>query len=482
MPIPVHIVGGFLGVGKTTALTALVASRAGTERVAVVVNDFGEAAIDAARMEGVAGSTVQNIPGGCICCTAPEGLVRVVNELLDVQKPDRIYIEPSGLGRPRDVVDMLARGGIASRVDMRPVVVIVDPARLDLSDPLMFEQWEGGDVLVVNRMDVSSPEQIEKVRAAVAEKWPAFIAVVETTQGVLPGDFQDWRREGATGYGLRATGEEGGPRRPEGHEEGGGSGRDDGGLGSVDGGSAHGHDHGDGDDAHDHDHGGRVHLDAISSTANFAARSGIFPPTAMFTWDGVRRAVENPAVQRFKGMFRADVGWIRVDVAGGKVDIRGTPWRRDSRFDVIVRSEDSGALDTVVNAIVAAEVVAGPSAPCVMLVDAEGNGLELRREAFAKLGAIEVASRMPGRAGTAVMLTDVLALLSPGPEARVVLGAADGMVADPVRVDALGDALLVYALDGGDLPAGDGGPFRVLVPKGVSACASVKGLCRVRVM
>ena len=137
MKIPVHIFGGFLGVGKTTALSALVAARAGLERAAIVVNDFGDAGIDAARIDGEPSGLVQNIAGGCICCTAPEGLARVVTELLEVQKPDRIYIEPSGLGRPRDVVDMLARGGIAQRVELRPVVVVVDPERLDLADPLM---------------------------------------------------------------------------------------------------------------------------------------------------------------------------------------------------------------------------------------------------------------------------------------------------------------------------------------------------------
>ena len=63
-----------------------------------------------------------------------------------------------------------------------------------------------------------------------------------------------------------------------------------------------------------------------------------------------------------------------------------------------------------------------------------------------------------------------------------VLCAGDGMVASPVSVGALGDALLVYALEGEALPEKQGGPFRVLVPPGVSQCASVKGLTRIRVL
>lgn len=440
MKIPVHIVSGFLGVGKTTALTALVAARAGTERAAIVVNDFGEAGIDAARIDTDASGMVQNIAGGCICCTAPEGLARVVSELLDVQKPDRIYIEPSGLGRPRDVVDMLARGGIASRVDLRPVVVIVDPLRLDLTDPLMLEQWEGGDVLVVNRVDLASAESLAAVRAHVIEKWPPFQAVLETTHGALPAALPDWTRSSAPAVG------------PD-------------------------HDH-----AADHDHDHLHDHSPSDSTAAFLARSAILPADLTFSWDALRRAVDQPAVVRFKGMFRSDIGWIRVDVAGGRVDVRGTPWRRDSRFDLVVRAEDA-ALAAIVEAAIAAAAVQHHAAEAtVALVDTEGNAMELDRASFARLGALSVEQRVPGRVGTAALLSSVLDLLSVPPEARVVLCAADGMIAEPVTRADLADALLVYALEGEALPDKHGGPFRVLVPAGPSRCANVKALNRIRVL
>lgn len=437
MKIPVHIVSGFLGVGKTTALTALVAARAGTERAAIVVNDFGDAGIDAARIDADATGMVQNIAGGCICCTAPEGLARVVSELLDVQKPDRIYIEPSGLGRPRDVVDMLARGGIASRVDLRPVVVIVDPTRLDLTDPLMLEQWEGGDVLVVNRVDLASAESLAAVRAHVIEKWPPFQAVLETTHGVLPATLPDWTRASAP----PAVGPE------------------------------HDHDH---DPGHDHS--------PSDSTAAFLARSAVLPSDLTFSWDALRRAIDRTGVVRFKGMFRSDIGWVRVDLAGGRVDVRGTPWRRDSRYDLVVRAEDAGLAVVVEDAITAAAVEHPAAEATVALVDTEGNAMELNRAAFARLGALPVADRVPGRVGTAALLSSVLDLLSVPPEARVVLCAADGMIAEPVPRAELADALLVYALEGEALPEKQGGPFRVLVPAGASRCANVKALNRIRVL
>lgn len=438
MRIPVHIVSGFLGVGKTTTLTALVAGRAGNERAAIVVNDFGEAGIDAARLSsesvGAGAERVMNIAGGCVCCTAPEGLVRVVSELLDVTRPDRIYIEPSGLGRPRDVVDMLVRGGLASRVDLRPVIVIVDPEKFDAADPLMHEQWEGGDVLVVNRIDRASASALSRIRAAVGEKWPPFLRVIETTHGVLPAEVPDWSRA------------------EQAHEQ------------------AHAADHG-------HEHGPASEAD---STANFQSASRIVDPTAVFDWRALNLVLQDPEIIRFKGMFHSDIGWIRVDRAGAVVEQRGTPWRRDSRFDLIV------ALGTEVEGILARLNAAKfpPDAveiDGVELVDAAANRMELSRSGLVRLGALDVAARVPGRQGTAVLLKDVVGLLSAPPEARVVLSAADGMITDAIRVDALGEALLVYALDGQPLPKGQGGPFRVLVPAGGS-CANVKALTRIRIL
>jgi hypothetical protein len=264
--------------------------------------------------------------------------------------------------------------------------------------------------------------------------------VIETTHGVLPATLPDWTRTSTPGVG-------------------------------------HDHDH-----RHDHDHApGHDHAPS-DSTAAFLARSAVLPADLTFSWDAIRRAVDLPGVVRFKGMFRSDIGWIRVDLAGGRFDVRGTPWRRDSRYDLIVRAEDAGLAVIVEDAITAAAVEHPATEATVALVDTEGNAMELNRASFARLGALPVEDRVPGRVGTAALLSSVLDLLSVPPEARVVLCASDGMIAEPVSRAELADALLVYALDGGPLPEKQGGPFRVLVPAGASRCANVKGLNRIRVL
>ena len=105
MATPVHLITGPLGAGKTTTLQNLLRFCAG-ERVAVIVNDFGEAAIDADSIEAT-DRTVQisAIHGVCVCCTAPQNFTPTLGGLLEHEPPDRIFIEPTGLARPADLID-----------------------------------------------------------------------------------------------------------------------------------------------------------------------------------------------------------------------------------------------------------------------------------------------------------------------------------------------------------------------------------------
>jgi G3E family GTPase len=128
MSFPVHIVAGFLGAGKTSALRAQLDARRG-ERVAIIVNDFGEASLDEATLESESPFRITSIPGGCVCCTAPEGFVEALGAVL-ATAPDRILIEPTGLARPQDLVDTIRRCRHAAEVALGPLVVLVDPAQL----------------------------------------------------------------------------------------------------------------------------------------------------------------------------------------------------------------------------------------------------------------------------------------------------------------------------------------------------------------
>jgi G3E family GTPase len=422
---PVHVVSGFLGAGKTTAITALLRRFPNS---AVDVNDFGDARVDATLLDGAA--TITDIAGGCVCCTAPEGLARTVTALLEEVRPARVFIEPSGLARPQDVLDMLSRGGFAGRVELRPTLVLVDPMRLDGAPDVFEEQLEAADVLVANRCDLATPEALADFRARAAALWPGPSRVIETSFGVLPDEALTWRE----GEGPKA--------RPH---------------------------------HHDHDHEG------------FAARSWVWPAGERFAWDALRRLLaETQGLARFKGVFCGDLGWFRLDWAGGRVHVAPTAWRRDSRADLIV--SDPAALDAFEAGLAACRLseAATPSGPIVEVVDADGHALALGREALVALpGQVDdVSALVPGREGSGVWLRELFALVPTPPDARFVLAAGDGLTSAPAPVSAVGDAVLVHSLGDGPLPEKQGGPFRVLVPPGDgrSACANVKGLVKVRVI
>lgn len=424
MATPVHIVAGFLGAGKTTTVRAWMAARQGRERAAVIVNDFGEAGVDAALLgEDVA---VTNIPGGCVCCTAPAGLARAVATILDEVRPDRLFIEPSGLARPQDVVDMLTRGGLKERVALGPTIVVADPGAPGPAE-LLAAQLESADVLVLNRLDRCDPAALEAFRARVAGLWPGPARVIETTFGALPDDALGWP-DGA-GPTVRFTRVTEGP-----------------------------------------------------STTGFRVRSWVFPSETRFGWDRLRPVLQSPGIARFKGLFSGDVGWFRVDVAGGALQFAATGWRRDNRADLIV--DASADLEAIAAGLEAAILPpdATPALAGVAVVDLDGFELQLGREALAALpGQVpDVSAIVPGRAGAGVRLGEVLALVAPPAGARYVVGAGDGMTTAPAPVAEV-DGVLVHTLDGGALPEKQGGPIRLLAPAG-SACANVKGVVRIRVV
>lgn len=398
--VPVHVVAGFLGAGKTTTLLELLKSR--SERVAVVVNDFGEAAIDPSLVREENGLSVAEIQGACVCCTAPDQLAASVIRLLETVRPERILVEPTGLARPADLVDTLRRGPVAARVEVRNVVVVLDPRVFDPADPLHREQAEAADVAVLNRLDLASEADIARAEASLATLYPPP-RVVRATFGRVPADILDAA----------------GASRP--------------------------HDH-------DHDH---------ASTEGWQARSGRW--TDVFSLDRLSGGLAASGVDRMKGFFRTDLGSWLVEIAGGTLHTRPSPHRGDSVADVIAR--DPAAVDRAWSAIEAAKGVATVTGGVEVAVG-EGRRVFSRDDLGSLPDQVsDVSAVVPGRSGAGVRLSALFAEMSvTGGDAVVVAG--DGMVTPPIPVAVLSAAILVHSLDGAPLPDKQGGPFRLLHPEG----------------
>ena len=151
--IPVDIVGGFLGSGKTTLLRRLLEQGTG-ERVAVVVNEFGEIGIDGLVVGGLGyGERMVELSSGCICCQLDTVHFEIaLDELCEDVKPDRIVIETSGVADPGTLSDRLAGLG-------RPlgsVITVVDTVNLGhvLGEPVGRGQVAAADFLVLSKLDL----------------------------------------------------------------------------------------------------------------------------------------------------------------------------------------------------------------------------------------------------------------------------------------------------------------------------------------
>ena len=110
--IPTNVITGFLGVGKTTAILNLLKQKPDDERWAVLVNEFGEVGIDGSLLHGKdrveQGIYIKEVPGGCMCCAAGLSMHIALNMLIAHAKPHRLIIEPTGLGHPKEVLDILS--------------------------------------------------------------------------------------------------------------------------------------------------------------------------------------------------------------------------------------------------------------------------------------------------------------------------------------------------------------------------------------
>ena len=155
--IPTNVITGFLGTGKTTAVLDLLARKPAAEKWAVLVNEFGEIGVDGALLAG-SGAEIREVPGGCMCCVAGLPMKVALNNLIMRVRPDRLLIEPTGLGHPQEIVDTLTGEYYGDVLDLRAVIALVDPRRFSdtrYTDNLIFnQQLRIADVIVANKTDL----------------------------------------------------------------------------------------------------------------------------------------------------------------------------------------------------------------------------------------------------------------------------------------------------------------------------------------
>ncbi|MCK1421019.1 GTP-binding protein [Bradyrhizobium sp. 180] len=186
MPVPILLVTGFLGAGKTTVVNHLLAHADG-RRIAAVVNDFGAINIDAELIAGASDGVV-SLANGCICCSLEGDLLRTLSTLLRRDpKPEYIVIETSGVADPVDIVRNLMDPVILREAPLETVLCVMDATAptASLEDALQRSQLRVADIVALTKLDLADASAGLRMREAIrAQRVPA--AVVDANHGEIP--------------------------------------------------------------------------------------------------------------------------------------------------------------------------------------------------------------------------------------------------------------------------------------------------------
>ena len=161
----INIISGFLGAGKTTLIKKLLGGAFGDEKVVLLENEYGEVGVDSGFMRD-SGIQITELNSGCICCTLVGDFSRALDELIDTYHPDRIIIEPSGVGKLSDirrvVVDMMDSHEIT--LEGSATVADVGKCRMYAKNfgEFFIDQIENAETIILSRTQTATDERIEK--------------------------------------------------------------------------------------------------------------------------------------------------------------------------------------------------------------------------------------------------------------------------------------------------------------------------------
>lgn len=156
MATEIYVISGFLGAGKTTLIQKLLKEAFKKEKVVLIENDFGEISVDAALLKS--GSIeIKEINSGCICCSLSGDFVKALKELLDRFHPDKIIIEPSGVGKLSDIMKACLDPRIQLLAKVKAKITVADVKRckmyLDNFGEFFEDQIQNADIILLSRTE-----------------------------------------------------------------------------------------------------------------------------------------------------------------------------------------------------------------------------------------------------------------------------------------------------------------------------------------
>ena len=186
----IDIISGFLGAGKTTLIKKLLSEAFKGEQVVLIENEFGEIGIDGGFLKE-SGIEIREMNSGCICCSLVGDFGKSLREVVDTYHPDRILIEPSGVGKLSDVIKAVqdVQGDIDAVLNSFSTVVDVTKCRIYRKNfgEFFSNQIEYAGAVILSRTDKAKPEKVEE-SVALLRKLNSKAPFITTPIAQLPGE------------------------------------------------------------------------------------------------------------------------------------------------------------------------------------------------------------------------------------------------------------------------------------------------------
>ena len=355
----IDIISGFLGAGKTTLIKKLLKEAFAGEQVVLIENEFGEIGIDGGFLKE-AGIEIREMNSGCICCSLVGDFGASLKEVIETYHPDRIVIEPSGVGKLSDVVKAVegVKEELLLSLNSRTTVVDVNKCSMYLKNfgEFYINQVEAAGAVILSRTDVADETKTEDCVHRIKELNPNA-PVITTPIAELSGDKLLEAMENGSTLEKELLGEAvcetcGGHHKPghgHDHEEHGCCGHDH--DHEEHGCCGHDHDHEEhsccGHHHEDHDHHGHHHADEVfTSWGRETARH--------YTKERVEEILKKleqdetfGTVLRAKGMLPGEQEWIYFDMVPGEHEVRDGQPEYTGRICVIGSGLKEEALENL---------------------------------------------------------------------------------------------------------------------------------------
>ena len=326
----IDIFSGFLGAGKTTLIKKLIKEAYAGEKVVLIENEFGEIGIDGGFLQE-AGVNITEMNSGCICCSLVGDFSKALQQVVSQYQPERIIIEPSGVGKLSDVIKAVQNAGI-EKGKLKAFCAVVDAAKCKMYmrnfGEFFNDQVESASCIVLSHVDKLTEEKLAAAVALLKEKNPsatyvtapwgmldgkAILAALEQKNSIQT-ELERLAQETAHHHGHHHDNEECDDSDcccHEHHHE-------------------HHHDHEECEDpdccCHEHHHGhhghGHHHADDVFTSWGVETTRKFTKEELLYALEEIQHEEEYGVVLRAKGIVAGENAWLHFDYVPGEPDVR----------------------------------------------------------------------------------------------------------------------------------------------------------------